>query len=128
MITTDTYLVHHIIENFFFNKYDVDIYLDDNKVDTIPNGVDYSKLLEDVDEGKHILSFVDAEDDSVKGVYDFKLDGDMTFKCTLLADTDEVDISEVDTIDNIDASQLEVADYRGQILSSATKALKEAVK
>ena len=119
------YLDVHFIENFFFNKYDVDIYLDDNKVDTIPNGVDYSKLLEDVDEGKHILSFVDAEDDSVKGVYDFKLDGDMTFKCTLLADTDEVDISEVDTIDNLDASQLEVADYRGQILSSATKALKE---
>ena len=119
------YLDIDFIPNLIFNLYDVEVYLDDNKIETISNGDDYTHLIDDVKEGKHTISFVSTDDSDIKGTYDFELTGDMTFQCTIESGDDSVDISDVNTIDNIDGSQLEVADYTGEILSSAKKALED---
>lgn len=54
------------IGNLIFSKYDVDLFIDDDRQDTLKHGVDLEKVLK-LKEGEHIIRFVNAEDPSVCG-------------------------------------------------------------
>ena len=111
--------------NLLFDKYDVDVCFDEEKLDTIPHGTYYTKMLESVDEGSHSILFHKNGDESVKGEYEVKVKGDTTFKCTIHAKGSEVKIDEIQTIDSIEGNAIQMIDAVGMNLEEARKSLTE---
>lgn len=111
--------------NLLFDKYDVDVCFDEEKLGTIPHGTYYTKMLESVDEGSHTVLFHKNGDESVKGEYEVKVKGDTTFKCTIHAKGSEVTIDEVQTIDSIEGNAIQMIDAVGMNLEEARKSLTE---
>ena len=111
--------------NLLFDKYDVDVCFDEEKLDTIPHGTYYTKMLESVDEGTHSILFHKNGDESVRGEYEVKVKGDTTFKCTIHAKGSEVKIDEVQTIDSIEGNAIQMIDVVGMNLEEARKSLTE---
>ena len=120
------YLNISFVGNWVFDTYDVDVFLDEEKIDTIPHGEDYTHLFESVEEGYHKVTFKSARNADISGEDIVEINGDTTFKCTLHAYSDEIKLDDVKTEDNVDGSAIPVPDEQGKILSIAEKELKEA--
>ncbi len=120
------YLDIHFVENMLFSRYGVDVYLDDEYIDTIPHGVNYTKLLENIDEGQHEICFESEEDFDVAGTEEFTSGENTTFQSTIYAYSDRIDIENVKLIDNTDLASISVPDLSGEILSHAKKVLADS--
>ncbi len=79
-------------KNRMFSKYDVDMYLDDTLITTLPHGQAYSVGV-GVSRGVHVLSFYEDGDPTVKGVCQFMVTENSTFSCNIHANYDKVTIS-----------------------------------
>lgn len=84
----------NFVENWFFSKYDVDIYLNDLLVDTLSHGEDYSDVLY-VEEGKNNIFLEKHGDSSIKGIIKLDVKGNTTVKCTILCFNDEISVTDI---------------------------------
>lgn len=120
------YLDIHFVGNWIFDTYDVEVYLDDELIDTIPHGEDFTRLIENVEDGKHTVMFCSEDSDDAKGEESVEIKGDTTFKCTIYAHNDEINIEDVETEGNVDKAFIPVPEMNGLVLSIAEKELKTA--
>ena len=79
-------------ENLMFSTYDVQLFVDDELVATLPHGEDYAAVL-GVSEGLHILKFQKVGKASVKGVSQISVSEDTSFSCKIQAKNSEVKVS-----------------------------------
>ena len=112
-------------ENLFFDKYDVELYLDDNRLTTMPHGQNYTELVQTT-VGDHVIKFINETDDSVKTTKNITVKGDMTFQCEIRTHDDEIEIVDIDLIDSVEGASLRVDNYIGTVLSVAEDKLEES--
>ncbi len=86
-------LVIEFKENMMLSRYDVDLYLDDVYVTTLPHGTGYQGTF-GVQEGVHVLTFVKNGDRTVRGVSQFSVEGDTSFSCAIECKNNKVKVSE----------------------------------
>lgn len=80
--------------NLFFSKYDVDVYIDDDKVVTIKHGENYVDIVK-LTEGKHTLIFKKKNDKSVDGKVEFLIKEDTKLNYQIHCNSDKVSIKEI---------------------------------
>lgn len=80
--------------NLFFSKYDVDVYIDDEKVVTIKHGENYVDIVK-LTEGKHALIFKKKDDKSVDGKVEFLIKEDTKLNYQIHCNSDKVTIKEL---------------------------------
>ncbi|WP_029948664.1 hypothetical protein [Parvimonas micra] len=80
--------------NLFFSKYDVNFYIDDEKVSSIKHGENYVDILE-LTEGKHALVFKNKDDKSVEGKVEFLIKEDTKLSYQIHCSSDKVSIKEI---------------------------------
>ena len=78
--------------NLKWSKYDVDMYVDDQLVATLPHGNDFQGVL-GVSEGNHVIMFCKSGDKKINGTTRFSVAGDATFSCKIVAKDSEVKVS-----------------------------------
>ena len=91
------------IGNLFLSTYDVDVYIDNVKIESLPHGTDLLVLIENVSEGAHFLSFRSAKNADVEGKYLCNIIGDATFRCEIKCHSDNIELEEKD-LDYVDLS------------------------
>ena len=77
-----------------FSKYDVDVYIDDEKVVTIKHGENYVDIVKLTD-GKHTLVFKNKDDKSVEGKVEFLIKEDTKLNYQIHCNNDKVRIKEL---------------------------------
>lgn len=79
------------VENWFLNKYDVNIYVDDYSEGTIVHGNSetYELILT---KGNHTIKFVNADDETKEGIVEIIVSKDETFKFKISCASDGVDV------------------------------------
>lgn len=80
--------------NLIFSKYDVDVYIDDEKVVTIKHGENYVDIVKLTD-GKHTLVFKNKDDKSVEGKVEFLIKEDTKLNYQIHCNNDKVRIKEL---------------------------------
>lgn len=80
--------------NLIFSKYDVDVYIDDEKVVTIKHGENYVDIVK-LTEGKHALVFKNKDDKSVEGKVEFLIKEDTKLNYQIHCNNDKVRIKEL---------------------------------
>ena len=116
------YLDIEFDSNLFFDKYDIEVYVDETKVGDIKHGDPFSVLLT-VKEGKHTVYFYKPDDHDVSGSERITLEGDTTFKCTIKPHGSYVETRDTEKIDSIEGSMIPVPDLTGQKLRNARETL-----
>ena len=107
--------------NWFFDKYDLELYLDGTRIGNVANGREYTHLSELVD-GQHTFIVYKSGDHSVSGQQTFDVDGDMTF-ISNISHGDEITFENTTFENNIDRASLEIPNVIGQSLSAAEESL-----
>ena len=79
-------------ENLIFSTYDVDMYLDDAYLATLPHGVDYHAYFS-VPQGDHVLAFYENGNHQVYGTTGLSLYGSASYSCRIQAKSSQVKIS-----------------------------------
>ena len=79
-------------KNAFLSRYDVEVYMDDVLIATLPHGKDYDGTLM-VSAGTHTLTFRKAGSRSVSGFCSIRVEGDSLFSCKIEARQDEVAVT-----------------------------------
>ncbi len=108
--------------NLFFDKYDVDLYFDDQEMDTLPHGKYYTKLL-DTTTGSHTVKFVSSKDSTITGSVLLNLEKDATFKCKLIAWSTKIEVSNQELKDSLSGTSIKMPDVSYQFLPEALKTL-----
>ncbi|MDY6062779.1 MAG: DUF6591 domain-containing protein [Erysipelotrichaceae bacterium] len=80
--------------NWFFSKYDVEYYIDDEKIGKIEHGKDHS-VTGKYKKGVHKIKYVKDEESSVYGEIDFEVLADGEFEFNIHCTSSRVEISEV---------------------------------
>ena len=106
-------IIIDFIPNIIFDKYDVEIIVDNEKKDTIKHGEDKEYELE-LKTGKHTISFVSAESSSVKTEVELDVTSDMEAAYQISCKSDEI-VVENQYIDRDE----ELAKDQVKVLSSA---------
>ncbi|VEH00443.1 Uncharacterised protein [Slackia heliotrinireducens] len=81
-------------ENIIFSRYDVDVYLDDEKLGTIPHGdvADYSL---EADEGEHRIKFASVDDSTTTGSVVIDVAEDCSLSYEIQCKHSEIKVEEV---------------------------------
>ena len=98
------YLDINFVGNLIFSTYDVDVYLDDEKIATLPHGEDYTQLIEGIEEGYHTIKFCNTDAPNVSGEDIFEVKNDTTLQCTIFAYSSKVEINDIETTDGVDGA------------------------
>ncbi len=122
------YIDVDFVENLIFSTYDVDFYIDDEKIATLPHGEDYTQLIESIEEGYHTVKFCSVDSSNVCGEDIIEIKNDTTFRCTLFAHSDEVDIDNVQTEEGIDETTVQADDTGDDLLSTEEKSSETEAK
>ena len=96
-------------ENFLFDRYDLELYVDEERVMEIPYGKPFSALLE-VSGGDHTLTFCKKGDPSVKGEGSVTLREDSTFRCRIKTEGKKVRLLDQEVTRSLEGSSLLVPD------------------
>ena len=78
--------------NIAFSKYDVDMYLDDVYVATLPHGNDFEGTL-GVSPGEHVLKFCKARAKAISGTSKFTVSADAVYSCRIEATAARVKVT-----------------------------------
>ena len=119
------YIDINFVGNLIFSTYDLDFYIDDKKIDTIPHGEDYTHLISNIEEGYHTIKFCSVDSPDVSGEDIIEIKDDTTFRCTLFAHSDEVNIDDVKTENGIDEVTAQTADDTENNLLSVAEEIEE---
>ena len=122
--THQLYLDVKFLSNLFFDIYDVDVYVDQEKVGNIPHGENFTLLL-DVSEGSHEVIFMNEGNDDVKARKTLNIKGDTTYKCSIKGHSSEIEVTDVELIDAVVGHSIITNNYIGKVLSDALDELNE---
>lgn len=110
--------------NVFFNTYDIDISFDGKEIGSVSNGKEFTCLMDSLT-GTHDLVFCKSGSTSPKASKTITLDGDTTYSCVLLHDSESISIKDAKTESGVANASLEVVDVTGMILADAMDTLTE---
>lgn len=119
----EVYLDIAFQDNVFLETYDVDVYIDDEKIDTIPHGQYFTDMRFDLRKGTHTISFYKKGDMSVSGNYAFNVKGETTFKCMIHARHSDILVDQVQVFDSLVGNAIKMVDTEGMYLSDARRSL-----
>lgn|GEM_PF-6392887 len=122
-----TQLYYDIVfsSGLFSAKYDVDLFLNDEKIGTIPYGGRFTKLM-DLDPGEYSLIFRSSSNHEITSpVEKINLKKDTTFACTLKAEKEAVKISNKKLSTGLIGAHLDVPDLSYSLLNAAEDTLKK---
>ena len=83
-------------ENLMFSTYDVELWVDDLLITTIPHGKTYTGVLS-LENGKHKVAFYESGSKTVKGSAAFVVEGDSVFRCDIACKFDRIQISNIES-------------------------------
>lgn len=112
--------------NLLLARYDLDVSFDGTKIAKLPHGENYTCLLEKVPRGEHKIKFVKAGESSPSAAETVDVQQDMTFKCTLHTNGSSIEIKDLETIEGIGGTGLEMPDVVNSILSQGAARLSQA--
>lgn len=118
------YIDVDFVANWVFDLYDVDLYVDDVYLTTIPHGKHFTELLP-VKKGEHIMKFIKSHDKGVQGSENIIIKDNCTYSCTINAYGSYIDISSSSILSGIDGASLTMVDVSGYVLADAIQQLKE---
>ena len=110
--------------NLLFSTYDMELYLDGEEIGTVANNSTFTKLLT-VLSGEHELKAVKAGDTSPSGTKTLNLNGSITFKANISHTSSSIEFKDMETIDGVEGSELEVTNVVGKSLDVASQELKD---
>ena len=87
-------------ENFFFNKDDIEVFVDDAKIGRVPHGFEFTKFL-NLSEGDHIVKFVSSSTNQ-RAIH---VDKKATLKCDITVDFSKLDINEFSFTNGISTNE-----------------------
>ena len=87
-------------ENLMFSRYNVDLEVDGELIDTLEHGKYYTKLIE-VDAGKHKISFYKSDDSDINVTETIEISKDSTFQCEMSTTSDAIVLDSIEVIDII---------------------------
>ena len=82
------------VENWFFSKYDVDVYLDNSFKGTISHG-STETFKQTLKKGSHVLKFVSEENDNVSETITINIQKTESLKCTITCHSSNIDIETI---------------------------------
>lgn len=82
----------NFVPNLLFSTYDVDLYINDQFLQKLPHGKDYSSSFE-VNEGNNVIHFYKDGDTSIEGIINLDIKNNTAVKCTINCHYDEITIS-----------------------------------
>ena len=118
------YIEVDFVENYFFSKYNAELYLDDQYVATLSHGKYYTTTL-NVSPGRHKLSFKE-ENGSNRGSAEFTVKKDSTFTCKIETTSSGIDVSNKNLTEFLTDAKVIMPDTVGMLYSEALEALKQA--
>ena len=121
---TKLYLDIVFKENMIFDKYDVDLFVDNKQVDTLKYGEPFSKLI-DVSGDSHTITYYKASDHDCSGQEEIRIAGDSTYRAIIQTDSKKIKIVSSEVEETLEGSSLEVADVSLTFLPEALEKLKE---
>ncbi len=109
----------------FSAKYDADLFINDEKIGTVPYGGRFTKLI-DLEPGEYSLVFRSANNPEImSSVEKINFKKNTTFACTLKAEKDAVKISDKKLSSGLIGAHLEMPDLSYSLLDDAENALKK---
>ena len=84
----------------FINRYDMEIYLDNTKIETISDGEVYQKLIK-VEEGTHVINVNKVGDSSVFTEKTIDIYEDSTFKCRIKHKKNKIELKDSSMISEV---------------------------
>ncbi|MCR5449765.1 MAG: PASTA domain-containing protein [Solobacterium sp.] len=108
--------------NLLFNKYDLDLYIDNQEIGSISNGQKFTKLVE-VLEGEHTFTVYKAGGKSTKATKTINVSDHMTFK-SKITHGGSISFENSELKYGVEGSSLEVIDVTNKILADAKNSLK----
>lgn len=109
--------------NLLFNTYDVDLYIGDSYITTIPHGKRFTKLIS-VSAGEIKIVFYKSHDKQVQGSDNYVIVNNSTYSCTVHAYSDYIDISS-SIYSGVEGASITMPDMDGYVLADAINVLKE---
>lgn len=100
------------VPNLIFSTYDVDLYLNDTKLATLPHGEDYAGSFI-VAEGQNTIYFYRNGKKKVKGSIEMDVTGNVRVSCQLFCYSEKVDPTEV-VIETVENAAEELTDIGAQ--------------
>ena len=97
----------YFVPNLIFSRYDVDIYFDNEKMENLSHGEDYSGTFY-AEEGANTLYFYKKDDKSVNGTIKFNVNSDTTISCKLYCYNNRIDLDNVTIEEDNPATQAPV--------------------
>ena len=82
------------IGNLIFSKYDVDIYINTQKLKTLSHGKDYTGMFY-AEKGTYTIYFYKSDNHKVSGKIDLEIRGDTQISCRISCYRDHIDVSRV---------------------------------
>lgn len=111
-------------ENLMFSRYNVDLEVDGELIDTLEHGKYYTKLIE-VDAGKHKISFYKSDDSDINVSETIEISKDSTFQCEMSTTSEAIVLDNIEVIDNIKGSTLKMKDCTFMVLQDAYDSLEK---
>ena len=121
--TSALYLDINFEENLFLNKYGVCVDLNGERLKDLKHG-EYFTHMAKVPHGNCTILFQNTEKSEVKASKTLTVKGDMTYKCTIHTDGDEIVIKDEEVIEGIEGSKITMPDVVGNNLETSKEELK----
>ena len=122
--TVKLYFDIEFIPNLVFSTYDIEVYVDDLKIGTIPHGKHFTYLM-DIEKGKHTVKFYKDSDNDVSSSKNIDINNDSTFQCSLHSYASDISIDDYKFEKDVTGASLTMIDVVGNTLDIAKKKLKD---
>lgn len=110
-------------DNLFLSTYDMNVYLDDKQIGTVPNGKVFTSM-NDVLEGNHTIRVSNIGNDDITASKQITVSEDMSFSADI-AHGKTIEFKNINISKGTQLSELAVDDVEGLVLSDAEQKLAE---
>ena len=117
------YIEIDFAENLVFSRYDVELYLDDQYIATLPHGKFFTQLL-DVSIGNHNLIFKERNGGNYNSEQ-INVSTDSTFTCRIETSSSRIDVSKKHITESIGETTIKMPNTVGMLYSEALKELRK---
>lgn len=111
--------------NLFLDKYDAEIYWDNEKIATLEQDGTTENLLSSAG-GEHTLYVYSADDHDIVSSKKITITSDTTVSCTIKTHSDTIDLRDVSVVGNADAAKVELQSLSNSLLSDAIDGLNKS--
>lgn len=109
--------------NLFFDKYGVEIALEEESICSLEHGENFSKLFT-VPQGEYTLDFTGTDEDKTSASKTFQVTGPTTVNCKIQTHADEIEFHKYELLNNVDSASIALPDVNGLLLSEAKELLR----